>query len=164
MSFLRKIFGKSKTKQVRGESKLTFQKGLDTRPHSADIERPVARDRQSDTLRNQITRLEQKLNTPETRSEPQRHIEVMRKLAGNYLKLGEEEFEFYAKAENLYKQFNVLYPLHMEKMDWLVWIEVSARAKLIREARRLLGEARMLFPGDEQFDELETTMLHIVKK
>ena len=38
---------------------------------------------------------------------------------------------------------------------------VSAKAKLIREARRLLGEARMLFPGDEQFDELESRVLHI---
>ena len=161
MGFLRKIFGKSKTKQVRAESDLTFQKGLDRRPDSADVVRPAAIDRRSDTLRNQITRLEQKLNTPETRSEPPRHIEVIRKLADHYLKLGEEEFEFYAKAENLYKQFNVLYPLHMEKIDWLVWIEVSAKAKLIREARRLLGEARMLFPGEEEFDELESRVLHI---
>ena len=49
----------------------------------------------------------------------------------------------------------------MERIDWISWIEVSARAKLIREARRLLKEARMLFPGDEQLDEIETKVLHI---
>lgn len=161
MGFLRKIFGKSKTKQVRSESGLTLQKGLDEREDSADLGRPVVKGRKTTSLEGQITFLEEKLNTPETRSTPPRHIEVMRKLAKNYLQLGEEEFEYFSKAENLYKQFNVLYPLHMEKIDWLVWIEASAKAKLIREARRLLEEARMLFPGDEQFDEIETKVLHI---
>ncbi len=47
----------------------------------------------------------------------------------------------------------------MERIDWITWIE--ARAKLIREARRLLKEARMLFPGDEELDEVETKVLHI---
>ena len=75
----------------------------------------------------------------------------------------DEDIGYYVKAENLYKQFNVLYPLHMEKIDWLVWIEASAKAKLIREARRLLEEARMLFPGDQEFDDIETRVLHITE-
>lgn len=161
MGFLRKIFGKSKTKQVRAESGLAFQKGLDRQEDSADLGRPVVKGRKTTNLKGQITLLEGKLNTPETRSTPPKHIEVIRKLANNYFQLGEEEFEYFSKAENLYKQFNVLYPLHMEKIDWLVWIEASAKAKLIREARRLLEEARMLFPGDEQFDAIETKVLHI---
>ncbi|MHA2248336.1 MAG: hypothetical protein ACXADY_25525 [Candidatus Hodarchaeales archaeon] len=161
MGFFKKIKGKSKTEQVRAESGLKLQKGLDTQEDSADLRQPVLKKRKTASLKGQTTFLEKKLNTPETRSTPPNHIEVIRKLANNYLKLGEEEFEYFAKAENLYKQFNVLYPLHMEKMDWLVWIEASAKAKLIREARRLLEEARMLFPGDEQFDDIETKVLHI---
>ena len=161
MSFLKKIFGKSKTKQVRAESDLTLQKGLDARGESPDIGRPVVKGRQTLSLQGATTLLEEKLNTPDTRSTPPKHIDVIRKLAKNYLQLGEEEFEYYIKAENLYKQFNVLYPLHMEKIDWISWIEASAKAKLIREARRLLEEARMLFPGDEDFDKIETKVLHI---
>lgn len=161
MSFLKKIFGKSKTKQVRAESKLSLQKGLDLRADTDDLERPVVKGRKTISVKGRTKLLEEKLNTPETRSAPPKHIEVIRKLADNYLLLGEEEFEFYLKAENLYKQFNVLYPLHMEKIDWLVWIKACAKAKMIREARRLLEEARMLFPGDEKLDEIETEVLHI---
>ncbi|MFX1283749.1 MAG: hypothetical protein ACFFB5_08840 [Promethearchaeota archaeon] len=161
MGFLKKIRGKSKTKQVRTESELSFQKGLDAREDIADLGRPVVKGRKKISLKGQVRLLEEKLNTPETRSTPPKHIEVIRKLANNYLELGAEEFEYYLKAENLYKQFNVLYPLHMEKIDWIVWIEASVKAKLIREARRLLEEARMMFPGDEQFDKIETDILHI---
>ena len=159
MGFLKKIFGKSKVKQVRGESELSLQKGLDT--SREDLGQPVVRGRRTTSLQGQVKLLEERLNTPETRSTPPRHIEVIRKLADTYFKLGEEDIQYYIKAENLYKQFNVLYPLHMEKIDWLVWIESSAKAKLIREARRLLEEARMLFPGDREFDEIETRVLHI---
>ncbi|MFX0204662.1 MAG: hypothetical protein ACFFDT_01660 [Candidatus Hodarchaeota archaeon] len=158
MGFLKKRFGKSKVKQVRGESELSFQKGLDTSREESG--RPVVRGRRT-SLQGQIKLLEERLNTPETRSTPPRHIEVIRKLADSYLKLGQEDIGYYVKAENLYKQFNVLYPLHMEKIDWVVWIETSAKAKLIREARRLLEEARMLFPGDQEFDDIETRVLHI---
>lgn len=161
MGFLKKRLGKSKTKQVRAESELSFQKGLDTREDQEELARPVVKGRKTISLKGQVRILEEKLNTPETRSAPPKHIEVIRKLANNYLELGEEEFDYYLKAENLYKQFNVLYPLHMEKIDWVVWIEVSVKAKLIREARRLLEEARMLFPGDKQFDKIETEILHI---
>ncbi|MFX0124202.1 MAG: hypothetical protein ACFFAE_11240 [Candidatus Hodarchaeota archaeon] len=161
MGFLKKRFGKSKVKQVRGESDLSFQKGLDVRDDVTDIGQPVVKGRKTLSLQGQAKMLEERLNTPETRSTPPRHIEVIRKLADTYLKLGEEDLGYYTKAENLYKQFNVLYPLHMEKIDWLVWIESSAKAKLIREARRLLEEARMLFPGDKEFDEIETRVLHI---
>jgi hypothetical protein len=49
----------------------------------------------------------------------------------------------------------------MEKIDWIAWIEASAKAMLIREARNLLAEARLLFPGDEDLDEVETKVLHI---
>ncbi|MFW9905583.1 MAG: hypothetical protein ACFFFH_14670 [Candidatus Thorarchaeota archaeon] len=160
MGFLKKIFGKSKVKQVRAESELSFQKGLDRRE---DLGQPVVRGRRTTNLQGQIKLLEERLNTPETRSTPPKHIEVIRKLADSYLKLGEEDIGYYVKAENLYKQFNVLYPLHMEKIDWLVWIEASAKAKLIREARRLLEEARMLFPGDKEFDDIETRVLHITE-
>ncbi|UCG03282.1 MAG: hypothetical protein JSW11_04680 [Candidatus Heimdallarchaeota archaeon] len=163
MGFLRKLFGKSKVKQVRTESELSFQKGLDEREDTTEIGKPVVRGRTTTSLQGQVKLLEERLNTPETRSTPPRHIEVIRKLADNYLKLGEEDFGYYIKAENLYKQFNVLYPLHMEKIDWIVWIEVSAKAKLIREARRLLEEARMLFPGDIEFDEIESRVLHITE-
>ena len=86
----------------------------------------------------------------------------MRNLSKGYMKLGSKgDASYYAKAENLYKQFSVLYPLHMEKIDWIAWIEASAKAKLIREARNLLAEARLLFPGDEELDEVETKVLHI---
>jgi hypothetical protein len=163
MGFLKKIFGKSKVKQVRGESELSFQKGLDKRDDTTDLGQPVVRGRRTTSLQGQVKLLEERLNTPETRSTPPRHIEVIRKLADTYLKLGEDDIGYYVKAENLYKQFNVLYPLHMEKIDWVVWIEASAKAKLIREARRLLEEARMLFPGDQEFDDIETRVLHITK-
>ncbi len=163
MGFLKRLFGRSKVKQVRGESELSLQRGMDVREDLTDFGQPVVRGRRTTSLQAQVKLLEERLNTPETRSTPPRHIEVIRKLADNYLKLGEEDLGYYAKAENLYKQFNVLYPLHMEKIDWLFWIEASAKAKLIREARRLLDEARMLFPGDEQFDEIETRVLHITE-
>ncbi|MHA2306979.1 MAG: hypothetical protein ACXACU_16495 [Candidatus Hodarchaeales archaeon] len=161
MSFLKKLFGKSKTKQLRTESDLSLQKGLDGRADTMVASRPVVKGRTATSLKGQVSLLEQKLNSPETRREPPKHIDIIRKLAAYYLKLGNDEFEYFGKAENLYKQFNVLYPLHMERIDWITWIEVSARAKLIREARRLLKEARMLFPGDEQLDEIETKVLHI---
>ena len=161
MSFIKKLFGKSKTKQYRSESDLKLQKGLDDREDTVITGRPVVKSRPTTSLKTKITLLEQKLNSPETRKEPPKHIDVIRKLAANYLKLGNEEFEYFGKAENLYKQFNVLYPLHMERIDWITWIEASAKAKLIREARRLLEEARMLFPGDEELDKIETTVLHI---
>jgi hypothetical protein len=162
MSFFRKFRSKRKTKQVRAESELELQKGMDTRKDSPAVGEPVVKSRQAISLKREITLLEERLNTPETRGTPPRHISVIRKLAKNYLLAGEKgEFEFFAKAENLYKQMNVLYPLHMEKMDWITWIEASAKAKLIREARRLLQEARMLFPGDKDLDEIETTVLHV---
>lgn len=162
MSFLKKLFGKSKTKKLRTESDLSLQKGLDRRGDTKVTARPVVKGRTKASLKGKITLLEQKLNSPETRREPPNHIGAIRKLADYYLKLGNDEFEYFGKAENLYKQFNVLYPLHMERIDWIMWIECSARAKLIREARRLLKEARMLFPGDEQLDEVESKVLHIV--
>lgn len=161
MSFLKKRFGKSKTKQLRTKSDLEFQKGLDRREDVAITSKPVVRGRKGASVRGQITILEQKLNSAETRREPPKHIDIIRKLANFYLKLGNDEFEYFGKAENLYKQFNVLYPLHMERIDWITWIEASAKARLIREARRLLQEARMLFPGDEELDNIETTVLHI---
>ncbi|MFX0015259.1 MAG: hypothetical protein ACFFB2_09165 [Promethearchaeota archaeon] len=163
MGFFKKRLSKAKVKQVRAESKLSFQKGLDAREDVSVPERPVVKGRKTISVKGRVKLLEEKLNTPETRSTPPKHIEVIRKLAGNYLELGEEDFQYYLKAENLYKQFNVLYPLHMEKIDWLVWIEASAKAKLIREARRLLEEARMLFPGDKQLDQIETEVLHITR-
>ncbi len=162
MSFLKRLFGMSKTKQLRTESDLSLQKGLDRRGDTEATARPVVKGRTSASLKGKITLLEQKLNNPETRREPPKHIGVIRKLAEYYLKLGNDEFEYFGRAENLYKQFNVLYPLHMERIDWITWIEASARAKLIREARRLLKEARLLFPGDEELDEVETKVLHIV--
>jgi len=161
MSFLKKMFGKSKTKQLRTKSDLEFQKGLDRREDVAIASKPVVRGRKGASMRGQITILEQRLNSAETRREPPKHIDVIRKLANFYLKLGNDEFEYFGKAENLYKQFNVLYPLHMERIDWISWIEASAKARLIREARRLLQEARMLFPGDEELDNIESTILHI---
>lgn len=161
MSFLKKMFGKSKTKQLRTKSDLEFQKGLDRREDAAIASKPVVRGRKGASIRGQITILEQRLNSAETRREPPKHIDVIRKLADFYLKLGNDEFEYFGKAENLYKQFNILYPLHMERIDWISWIEASAKARLIREARRLLQEARMLFPGDEELDNIESTVLHI---
>jgi hypothetical protein len=161
LSFFRKILGKSKIKQVRAESDLSFQKGLDERESTTVTATPQVRGRKNTSLQSQITLLEGKLNTPDTRSTPQNHIDIIRKLANAYLEMGEKEFVYYSRAENLYKQFNVLYPLHMEKMDWIAWIESNAKAKLIREARRLLQEARMLFPGDKDIDRIETTVLHI---
>jgi hypothetical protein len=164
MSFLRKFRSKRKVKQVRAESDLTFQKGMDTRKDSPIEGKPVVRGRQATSLKGEITLLESQLNTPETRSTPPKHISVIRRLSKNYIQVGDKgEFEYYAKAENLFKQMNVLYPLHMEKMDWISWIEASAKAKMIREARRLLQEARMLFPGDEDLDEVETNVLHIAR-
>ncbi len=161
MSFLKKMFGKSKTKQLRTKSDLEFQKGLDRREDEAIASKPVVRGRKGPSMKGQITILEQRLNSAETRREPPKHIDIIRKLANFYLKLGNDEFEYFGKAENLYKQFNVLYPLHMELIDWISWIEASAKARLIREARRLLQEARMLFPGDEELDNIESTVLHI---
>ena len=40
-------------------------------------------------------------------------------------------------------------------------LQAAAKARLIREARRLLEEARMLFPGDDDLDKIETKVLHI---
>jgi hypothetical protein len=161
MSFLKKRFGKSKAKSYRADSDLKLQKGLDDREDSVITSRTVVKDRRTTSLRGKISILEQKLNSPDTRREPPKHIDVIRKLAENYLKLGNEEFEYFGRAENLYKQFNVLYPLHMERIDWITWIEASTKAKLIREARRLLEEARLLFPGDEELDRIETAVLHV---
>ncbi len=162
MSFLKKRFGKSKTKQYRADSDLKLQKGLDDREDEVTPSKLIVKSPTTASLRNQVTVLEQKLNSPDTRREPPKHIDIIRKLANYYLKLGKEEFEYFGKAENLYKQFNVLYPLHMERIDWITWIEASVKAKLIREARRLLEEARMLFPGDKELDRIETSVLHIL--
>ncbi|MFX0170506.1 MAG: hypothetical protein ACFE9L_01170 [Candidatus Hodarchaeota archaeon] len=164
MSFLRKFRAKRKLKQVRAESDLTFQKGMDIRKDSPVEGKHVVRGRQTISLKGEITLLENKLNTPETRSTPPNHISVIRRLSRKYLQVGDKgEFEYYTKAENLFKQMNILYPLHMEKIDWISWIEASAKAKMIREARRLLQEARMLFPGDKDLDEVETNVLHIAR-
>ena len=163
MSFLRRSKDK-KIKTVRGESTLKLHEKRDERrgkqegPKEA---RPATIGRKKMSLKGQVTLLEEKLNTAETRSTPPRHIEVIRRLSSAYLRLGEEDFSYYPKAENLYKQFNVLYPLHMEKEDWLRWIKASAKARLIREARNLLAEARLLYPGDEDLDRIETEVLHI---
>jgi hypothetical protein len=163
MSFLRRR--KSKVKTIRSESDLDFQKGLDASREGKvpEVEpRPPVGDRPRITLEEHITRLEEKLNTPETRSSPPNHINIIRNLAKAYIRMGAKgNIEFYPRAENLFKQFSVLYPLHMEKIDWISWIEASAKSKLIREARNLLAEARLLFPGDEALDEVETEVLHI---
>ncbi|MFX0050723.1 MAG: hypothetical protein ACFFAJ_05450 [Candidatus Hodarchaeota archaeon] len=164
MSFLRRFRAKQKVKQVRAESELSLQKGMDTRKDSPVVGKPVVKGRQTISIKGEITLLENQLNTPETRSTPPNHISVIRKLSKKYLQAGDKgEFEYYVKAENLFKQMNVLYPLHMEKIDWITWIEASAKAKMIREARRLLQEARMLFPGDKDLDEVESNVLHIAK-
>jgi hypothetical protein len=162
MSFLRRR--KDKIKTIRSESKLDLQKGMDgqresQRPEEPSSEVPVARKKID--FKQRATMLEEKLNTPETRKAPQTHINIMRNLAKTYLRLGRDDSTYFPKAENLYKQFSVLYPLHMEKMDWITWITASAKARLIREARNLLSEARLLFPGDEDFDKVETQVLHI---
>ncbi len=163
MSFLRR--GKSKVKTIRSDSKLDLQKGMDAsrvdREKSGETS-TLPLESSKLTLKEKITRLEERLNTPETRSNPPNHITVIRNLAKGYMRLGgREDASYYAKAENLYKQFSVLYPLHIEKIDWIAWIEASAKARLIREARNLLAEARLLFPGDEDLDEVETKVLHI---
>ncbi len=158
MSFIKKALSKSKTKQLRADADLTLQEGLDKRKSEPIKTRT---ERTEISLEAETTRLEQKLNQPDTRSSPENHILVIRKLAKNYMRLGKGGEDYFTKAENLYKQFNVLYPFHMEKIDWLSWIEAAAKARLIREARRLLEEARMLFPGDAQLDEIETKVLHL---
>ena len=164
MSFFRKLFTRSKTKQVRAKSDLKLQEKIRKQSVTPEDTTPVVRGRGGITLKGQTTLLEKQLNQPGTRQKPPKHIEVIRSLSSNYLKLGNlGDNTYFAKAENLYKQMNVLYPLHMEKIDWVTWIEVSARAKLIREARRLLQEARLLFPGDEDLDRIETTVLHITQ-
>lgn len=163
MSFLRKRKSQ-KVKTIRSDSDLTLQKGMDTRKDSRSESRDEitsGTERKKISLQDKIRQLEDNLNTAETRSSPPKHIVIIRNLARGYLRMGKDDSEYFAKAENLYKQFYVLYPLHMEKMDWVVWIEASARAKLIREARKLLAEARLLFPGDEALDEVETKVLHI---
>jgi hypothetical protein len=164
MSFLRRRRDKEKVKTIRSESKLNLQKGMDSRRESRQTEElgqeaPVVRKKIDFKQRAAV--LESKLNTPETRRVPQNHINIIRNLAKTYLRLGNEDSTYFPKAENLYKQFSVLYPLHMEKMDWIIWIEASAKSLLIREARNLLSEARLLFPGDEDFDRVETQVLHI---
>ena len=160
MSFLRKRKS-TKIKTIRSDSKLSLQKGMDTHKESRAGSLSSGKERKKISLHDQISLLEGKLNTPETRSSPPKHILVMRNLAKGYMRMGRKDTDYYAKAENLYKQFYVLYPLHVEKMDWIAWIEASANAKLIREARKLLEEARLLFPGDEALDEVETKVLHI---
>jgi len=160
MSFLRKRKSK-KVETIRSDSKLALQKGMDTHKESRSESLSSGKDRKITSLKGKISLLEGRLNTAETRSTPSRHISVIRNLAKGYMAVGKEDTSYFIKAENLYKQFYVLYPLHMEKMDWIVWIRASANAKLIREARKLLEEARLLFPGDEALDEVETKVLHI---
>ncbi|MHA1944456.1 MAG: hypothetical protein ACXAC6_03565 [Candidatus Hodarchaeales archaeon] len=163
MSFLRKRKS-TKIKTIRSDSDLTLQKGMDSKKDSRSESREnITSDveRKQVSLQDKILRLEEILNTAETRSTPPKHIVIIRNLAKGYMRMGKDDNAFFAKAENLYKQFYVLYPLHMELMDWVVWIEASAKAKLIREARKLLAEARLLFPGDDVLDEVETKVLHI---
>ncbi len=163
MSFLRKRKS-DKVKTIRSDSDLTLQKGMDTRKDSRSESKDAitsSTERKKVSLQDKIRRLEEILNTAETRSSPQKHIVIIRNLARGYMRMGKDDTAYFAKAENLYKQFYVLYPLHLEKMDWVVWIEASAKAKLIREARKLLAEARLLFPGDKALDEVETKVLHI---
>ncbi len=165
MSFLRKRKS-SKVKTIRGDSKLALQKGMDTSKESRSESREdlsSGKERKKTSLQDKISFLEGRLNTAETRSVPSKHITIIRNLAKGYMRMGKEDTGYFAKAENLYKQFYVIYPLHMEKMDWIVWIEASANAKLIREARKLLEEARLLFPGEEALDEVETKVLHIAQ-
>ncbi|MHA1213297.1 MAG: hypothetical protein ACTSSH_12680 [Candidatus Heimdallarchaeota archaeon] len=161
MSFLRK---RKKVKTIRGDSKLALQKGMD-RDKKSRVESgeniSSSIERKTLGLQEKIGLLESKLNAPETRSSPSRHITIMRNLAKGYMRMGKDDTGYFAKAENLYKQFYVLYPFHVELMDWIVWIEASANAKLIREARKLLEEARLLFPGNALLDEVETKVLHI---
>lgn len=164
MSFLRRRKEKEKIKTIRSDSKLDLQKGMDSRRESRQMEEvspesPVVQKKINFKQRAEV--LEAKLNTPETRKSPQSHINIIRNLATTYLRLGKDDSTYFPKAENLYKQFSVLYPLHMEKMDWITWITASAKSRLIREARNLLSEARLLFPGDEDFDKVETQILHI---
>ena len=162
MSFLRKR--KEKVKTIRGDSKLDLHEKRAARMEKrgpTEVDRTPSTERKKVSTQGLVKLLEEKLNTPETRSTPPRHISVIRKLAEGYLRLGKEDPTYYPKAENLYKQFNVLYPFHMEKIDWLTWIEASAKSRLIREARNLLAEARLLFPGDEDLDRVETDILHI---
>ncbi|MHA1513674.1 MAG: hypothetical protein ACTSRJ_06425 [Candidatus Hodarchaeales archaeon] len=163
MSFLRKRKS-SRIKSIQSDSKLALQKGMDTHKESQSEPKETSasgKERKKLNLQDKIHILEGRLNTPETRSTPPKHIVVIRNLVKGYMRMGKEDTGYFVKAENLFKQFYVLYPLHMEKMDWLVWIEASANAKLISEARKLLEEARLLFPGDEDLDEVETTILHI---
>ena len=160
MSFLRKRKS-TKIKTIRSDSKLSLQKGMDTHKESRAGSLSSGKERKTVNLQDRISLLESRLNTSETRSSPSKHITVMRNLAKGYMKMGQDDACYFAKAENLYKQFYILYPLHVELMDWLMWIESSAKSKLIREARKLLGEARLLFPGDEALDEVETKVLHI---
>jgi len=163
MSFLRKRKS-TKIKTIRSDSKLALQKGMDTHKESRSDPREdpsSGEERKKLDLYEKIQLFEGRLNTAETRSTPQKHIVVIRNLARGYMRVGKEDTSYFAKADNLFKQFYVLYPFHMEKMDWIVWIEASAKAKLIREARKLLEEARLLFPGDEDLDEVETKVLHI---
>jgi len=163
MSFLRKRKS-TKIKTIRSDSGLALQKGMDTQKESRSEPREdlsSGKERKKLSLHDKIKFLEGRLNTAETRSTPQKHIVVIRNLAKGYMRLGRDDTSYFAKADNLIKQFYVLYPFHMEKMDWILWIEASANAKLIREARNLLKEARLLFPGDEDLDEVETKVLHI---
>jgi hypothetical protein len=163
MSFLRKK-RRTKIETIRGDSKLTLQKGMDTHKESRAESREgqsSGEERKNMSLQDMISRLEGTLNSPETRSTPPKHIVIIRNLAKAYMRMGKGDTSYFFKAENLYKQFYVLYPLHMEKMDWIVWIEASAKAKLISEARKLLQEARLIFPGEEALDEVETKVLHI---
>ena len=163
MSFLRKRKS-TKIKTIQSDSKLTLQKGMDIHKESRSETREdlsSGKEHKKVSLHNKIQLLEGRLNTAETRSTPQKHIVVIRNLAKGYMRVGKEDTSYFAKADNLYKQFYVLYPFHLEKMDWIVWIEASANAKLIREARKLLEEARLLFPGDKDLDEVEIKVLHI---
>ncbi len=90
MSFWKKRFGKSKTKQLRTKSDLEFQKGLDRREDGAIASKPVVGGRKGASMRGKITILEQQLNSAETRKEPPKHFNIIRNLANFYLKLGND--------------------------------------------------------------------------
>jgi len=167
MSFLRKRKDDDKLKKFRKDSTLDIHDQLEKRSkfEGEQVIRPSFSGKTEIDIKAKITQLEKQIHTPEVRRQPQNHISIIRRLAKLYLKAGDSgEKAYYLKAENLYKQFNVLYPLHMERDDWIEWITASAKARLIDGARKLLNEARLLYPGDEKFDEVETIALQIAQK
>lgn len=167
MSFLRKRKDEDKVKKIRKDSTLDIhdQLGKRSKSEGQQVAKPSFAGKAEVDILGKITLLEKQINTPEVRRQPSNHISLIRRLAKLYLKSGDSgEKSNYLKSENLYKQFNILYPLHMERDDWIEWIIASAKANLIDGAKKLLDEARLLYPGDEKFDEVEIMTLRIAQK